>query len=143
MKNHALALIALGALLTACQQKPANPINIDSVAEEKKLTANVEECYTYTKNRDTVALTLNQVGTAITGRLTYKLFEKDKNEGRVVGKIKGDTLLLDYTFASEGTTSMRPVAFLKQGDKLIEGYGPDENRTYDAKYIVLEKIACQ
>ncbi|MBG6235525.1 hypothetical protein IWX76_002093 [Pedobacter sp. CAN_A7] len=143
MKNHALAFIALSAVLTACQQKPNNPVEIDSVAEEKKLTGNVEECYTYIKNRDTVALTMSQVGTAITGRLTYKLFEKDKNEGRVVGKIKGDTLLLDYTFASEGTTSQRPVAFLKQDDQLIEGFGPAETRKYDTNGIVLEKIACQ
>jgi hypothetical protein len=143
MKNHALALIALSAVLTACQQKPNNPVEIDRVAEEKKLTDNVEECYTYIKNRDTVALTMRQVGTAITGRLTYKLFEKDKNEGRVVGKMKGDTLLLDYTFASEGTTSQRPVAFLKQEDKLIEGFGPAETRKYDTNGIVLEKIACQ
>jgi hypothetical protein len=143
MRNHALALIALSALLTACQQKPANPVTVDSDAEEKKLTGNVQECFTYVKNRDTVELALNQVGTAITGRLTYKLFEKDKNEGRVIGKLKGDTLLLDYTFASEGTTSKRTEAFLRDGDKLIEGYGPEEKRTYDTNGIVLEKIACQ
>ncbi|WP_432708288.1 hypothetical protein [Pedobacter sp.] len=143
MRNHALALIALSALLAACNPKPENNVIIDTAAEEIKLTANEDACYTYIKNRDTISLTMSQVGTAITGRLTYNLFEKDRNEGRVVGKIKGDTILLDYTFASEGVTSQRPVAFLKQEDKLIEGFGPDELRKYDTNGIVLEKIVCR
>lgn len=143
MRNYALALIASGTLLTACQQKPVNTVEVDHAAEEEKLNGNTESCYTYIKNRDTVSLTFKQVGSAITGHLTYKLFEKDKNDGRVVGKIKGDTILLDYTFASEGTTSQRPIAFLKQNDKLIEGFGPAETRKYDTNGIVLEKIVCQ
>jgi len=143
MRIIALALILSGTLLTACQNKPVSNVEIDSLAEQKRATGDVQECYSYTKNRDTVSLTLNQVGSAVTGNLTYKIYEKDKNVGRVVGSIKGDTILLDYTFASEGTTSTRPVAFLKQNDQLIEGFGPEETRKYDTNGIVLEKIICQ
>jgi hypothetical protein len=40
----------------------------------------------------------------------------------------GDTLLADYTFQSEGTESVRQVAFLQQGDGFVEGYGDMEDQ---------------
>jgi hypothetical protein len=40
----------------------------------------------------------------------------------------GDTLIADYTFASEGTVSVREVAFLKKDHVLIEGFGDIEEK---------------
>ena len=37
--------------------------------------------------------------------------------------MKGDTLVADYTFNSEGKLSTRQVAFLKKDGKLMEGFG--------------------
>ena len=42
--------------------------------------------------------------------------------------MNGDTLLADYTFQSEGTESVRQVAFLKKGDGFVEGYGDVEDQ---------------
>lgn len=35
----------------------------------------------------------------------------------------GDTLLAAYTFQSEGTESVREVAFVRRGPAFVEGYG--------------------
>lgn len=133
--------ILLSGLLLACQDKPV------AVQSERA-------CYAYTKNRDTVQLSLNQQGEQLSGDLVYSLFEKDKNTGKVTGKMLGDTLLLDYTFGSEGRQSERQVAFLKKGDQLTEGYAEVEEhngtvkfkRRADLKFggiIVLNKTACK
>jgi hypothetical protein len=37
--------------------------------------------------------------------------------------MKGDTLVADYTFMSEGVSSVREVVFLQKDGTLIEGYG--------------------
>ncbi|MNY65786.1 hypothetical protein D3C86_2031100 [compost metagenome] len=37
--------------------------------------------------------------------------------------MKGDTLVGDYTFISEGVSSVREVVFLQKDGTLIEGYG--------------------
>ena len=42
--------------------------------------------------------------------------------------MRGDTLVADYTFNSEGIESVRQVAFLKKGDQLLEGYGDVEQK---------------
>lgn len=79
-------------------------------------------CYTYIKGKDTATLSLLFSGEVATGALDYKWFEKDKSAGNIVGELRGDTLIVDYTFKSEGATSVRQVAFLKKGDHYLEGF---------------------
>jgi hypothetical protein len=55
--------------------------------------------------------------------MLYQLKERDRNNGTLQGTIKGDTLIADYTFSSEGMVSVRQVAFLKQQEGLREGFG--------------------
>ncbi len=85
---------------------------------------NEEECYSYVTPRDTVYLHISRKNRNITGDLTYKLYEKDSNQGSLDGRIKGDTLLAEYTFNSEGRSSIREVIFLKKGESYVEGFGP-------------------
>ncbi len=59
----------------------------------------------------------------VTGDLTYNLFQKDNNKGTLQGTMKGDTLIAEYKFLSEGTESIREVAFLKKENDFVEGYG--------------------
>lgn len=80
-------------------------------------------CFTQATDKDTVWLHLVTRDGEVSGDLQYNLFEKDKNSGTIKGVLKGDTLFADYTFSSEGTTSVRQVAFLKKGDGYTEGYG--------------------
>ena len=64
----------------------------------------------------------------VTGTLSYKFYQKDSNKGEFEGTLKGDTLLADYTFMSEGTQSVRQVVFLIKGETAIEGYGDIEEK---------------
>jgi hypothetical protein len=122
MRNSMLALAAIAGLLSACQNKTPEE-KIDSLATSSDTTiTNNKACYAYISNKDTVSLSLVKAGTKISGELDYNYFEKDKNTGTIAGLVKGDTIFADYTFRSEGATSVREVVFLKKGDQLIEGY---------------------
>ncbi|MBA4057025.1 MAG: hypothetical protein C0490_20085 [Marivirga sp.] len=82
------------------------------------------QCYGSYTDTDSVFLKLTFTGDDVTGDLTYKLYEKDKNQGTLTGVMHGDTLLAIYRFTSEGKTSIRDVAFIKQGNNLVEGFAP-------------------
>jgi hypothetical protein len=60
--------------------------------------------------------------------LTYLFFEKDKNNGTLVGQMVGDTLRANYTFMSEGKESSRDIVFLRKGKIIIEAYGDVEDK---------------
>ncbi len=94
-------------------------------------------CYVSMNSKDTVFLKLNIFADSVTGNLSYKLFEKDSNKGNFAGKLNGDTLIADYTFMSEGSESIRQVAFLIQNDIAAEGYGDvqEENENISFKNI--------
>ncbi|WP_116106041.1 hypothetical protein [Lewinella sp. IMCC34191] len=81
-------------------------------------------CYTYAGQGDTVKLSLTDPQGNTRGTLDYALAEKDRNTGTLEGAWSGDTLFATYTFRSEGQVSDREVAFLRRGDRLVEGYGP-------------------
>jgi hypothetical protein len=112
-----------------------------------------EICYTGKSGKDSVILAGHIDGDKIKGILDFKFSEKDLNTGFFSGIIIGDTLIADYTFASEGTQSVRQVAFLKKDNSLIEGYGDMEEK--DGKMVfkntgsirfgdgfILKKIEC-
>ena len=154
MKKRILIAALCSMLLMACKkentQKNSNTVPENKVIETKVTT----ECYQGIIKKDTILLSLNLTETAeVSGKLSYKFFEKDKNEGTIRGTIKGDTLMADYTFKSEGVTSIRQVVFLKKGNGYIEGFGPVEEENGNMKFqsikkiqfdgkIILSKIAC-
>ena len=84
-------------------------------------------CYSAVNDKDSIRLSIKVTGGAVTGDLYYHLLEKDKNTGAIEGKMVGDTIIAEYSFASEGMQSVREVAFLKKGENLVEGFGPVED----------------
>lgn len=112
------------ALLISCNNGPDN--------QENKATDSNQpsplNCYQYINSNDTVTLKVIHVGKAITGTLAYNFYQKDKNWGTIQGRMKGDLLIADYTFMSEGITSIRQVVFKKEGGSFIEGYGEIETK---------------
>lgn len=154
MKKSILLLTAVTGMLFSCQTKSPEQ-KIDSLATSPDTTATTNKaCYAYIKNKDTVSLSLVKAGDNITGILDYNFYEKDKNSGTLNGLIKGDTIIADYTFDSEGKSSVREVTFVKEGDQLVEGYGPMEEKNgksvfTDRKaikfggYVTLLPIACK
>ncbi|KIO77249.1 hypothetical protein TH53_10390 [Pedobacter lusitanus] len=154
MKNIILSITVLAGLMTACRSNSTTEQKIDSLAAAPDTSVSkAKTCYAYIKNKDTVSLSLNMAGNAVAGNLNYNFYEKDKNSGTISGIVKGDTIIADYTFNSEGKTSYRQVAFVKKGDQLLEGYGPtqetDGRRVFTnlagLKFgdITLSAIACK
>ncbi|QSW89840.1 MULTISPECIES: hypothetical protein [Flavobacterium] len=83
-----------------------------------------DQCYEWSSKGNVIAMSFNvNSHQEVNGKLRYDLVGKDKNEGTLIGNMKGDTLIADYTFSSEGVSSVREVIFLQKDGTLIEGYG--------------------
>ena len=115
-----LLLLPLLLVLAAC----GDDGDIPGVGEAGDRMPRKARCYGYDANGSTVDLYLTDTDGRVEGTLDYALAEKDANTGDISGHWRGDTLYATYTFQSEGRESTREVAFLAQGDRLIEGYGP-------------------
>lgn len=148
MTTNLLALLAFGGFMASC-----NSNDNKASADKSFPAADTLECYADTTNGDRVFLQIHIKGDEITGNLDYHIREKDQNHGTIRGKMKGDTLLADYFFLSEGTRSIRQVAFLKRGNSLLEGYGNIEEQNGKTVFkkdkglsfgngIILEKGTC-
>ena len=117
--------------LTSCtsENKSRTGDSTEVIAVDTTFTATIptessSECYLYTKNRDTASLKLNIRGEELTGELSYNLFEKDMNRGKIAGEMKGDTIIAEYIFDSEGMRSVREVVFVRKDDgNIYEGTG--------------------
>ena len=127
MKKLTYSLIALTSALLACQNNSSTETATDSTSTDSSIVSkSVQNCYQYIKDKDTANLMTMTSGSVTTGKLDISLWEKDKNTGMIKGEMKGDTLIADYSFNSEGSGSVREVAFLKKGNQFLEGYGDTE-----------------
>jgi heat shock protein HslJ len=125
------------AMLIACQSSTNSSTNTENGADTSTVSANAlaanMSCYQGAIGHDTFQMKVQRGGSVATGMLAYLFSEKDKSSGHLTGKLYGDTLIADYTYFSEGTKSVRQVAFLLSGDEAIEGYGPQTD--YEGKMI--------
>lgn len=156
MKKVIIVSMVLMSFFVSCKKEKTEevaPVAPETVAVEESVS---EECYMLVLKKDTISMTLNIKGNQVSsGKLSYKFFEKDRSEGTLIGEMKGDTLFADYTFMSEGISSVRQVAFLKNENNYIEGHGDvvDDNKgkvTFkDTKQlefrgnVVLSKVDCK
>jgi hypothetical protein len=158
MKKVIVSGLMLMSVLVSCKKEEEKQVETIPDASEKIVVEEQvsDECYSGSIKKDTILMNLTIKGNEVTnGKLSYKFYEKDKNQGTLVGELKGDTLYADYTFMSEGTSSVREVAFLKKGDSYIEGFGDvvDDNKgkvTFKDKKqlkfdgnVVLLKVDCK
>ncbi|WEK19982.1 MAG: hypothetical protein P0Y49_02290 [Candidatus Pedobacter colombiensis] len=129
MKSTILIMVAFSLIMAACNsenknKQPADNEKIAATNPPTDLAISTSDCYVHIKNRDTATLKINIDGQNLIGELNYKLFEKDSNKGEITGQIKGDTIIAEYTFNSEGMKSVREVAFVKKADgNMYEGTG--------------------
>jgi hypothetical protein len=131
LKVNMLFLMLLLAVMAACtDKKTEKPKEEPKAAPKEDMQSNLPpkdqkapECFTYLNNKDTVYLQISEAYNMITGLLLYKYYKKDQNLGTIQGKMIGDILLADYSFKSEGKSSVRQVAFKRKGSDFIEGYG--------------------
>jgi len=80
-------------------------------------------CYQMILKRDTATLQLAVKDTTVTGDLRYDWYERDGNTGTLNGVLRNDRIYADYTFQSEGTTSVREVIFKIENGTLLQGFG--------------------
>lgn len=124
MKKTMAIIGVFTLLLVSCKKTKSEEIVPDTVESGMIKESVGKQCFELVANNDTVKMTLNTNShNEVNGELVYKIYEKDKNVGTIIGNIKGDTLIADYTFKSEGVSSIREVAFLKKAGAFIEGYG--------------------
>ncbi|WP_285545616.1 hypothetical protein [Dyadobacter frigoris] len=74
--------------------------------------------------RDTALLKLVTSEAGFYGDYQIKYYDKTKDDGTIIGNIKGDTLLGKFSYLSRGNVkSIAPIAFLKTSGKLKLGAG--------------------
>lgn len=143
--------MAVAIFMAACNSNPTQNTALDTKRSDEDSTFNI--CYSSIVKKDTVLLNAHMSGDSVTGSLGYKLYEKDQNNGSILGKMYGDTLRGMYTFMSEGKESVREVAFIKKDSLLVEGYGALEEKNWKTVFkdpqqlkfdgIVLQKAPCK
>ncbi len=139
MKKSIIGSFIFFATLISCKNDPKEEVVVPTVQEEMAVEEEaVKECYAVVLKQDSISLNISVKDSSLeSGELNYNFFEKDKNQGTLVGNFKGDTLFADYTFMSEGKSSVREVVFLKKGNIFIEGYGDVEEK--DGKTVFKDK----
>ncbi|TDW52403.1 hypothetical protein EV144_1011093 [Flavobacterium sp. 270] len=124
-KVLALTMMILVVFVSCKKTEPVAPTITPSAPKEAEVVEPAgNQCYSYSANNSMVDLSFNvNSHQEVNGTLSYNISGKDKNEGILVGNMKGDTLIAEYTFTSEGVSSVREVAFLHKDATFIEGYG--------------------
>ena len=129
MKKELIVLGVTFFAFTSCKNEVNEPIAPPTVQEEMVPDESQIVCYQGIIKQDTINLSLQiEENQEVKGELAYLFFEKDKNNGTIVGKMVGDTLRANYTFMSEGKESNREVVFLRKGKIMIEAYGDVEEK---------------
>jgi heat shock protein HslJ len=126
MKPKIFLFIPLILCLLSCGQKTEN--TSETTSPDSNIVANSMEvpiitCYEGISNQDTFRLRVEKFEDRVTGTLAYLFHEKDRNIGDYEGRMHGDTMVADYIFLSEGSSSVRQVAFLLNDQVAKEGYG--------------------
>lgn len=153
MKKEITILLTALAFIS-CKDEVIEPLAAPTVQEEMVANESKIICYQGIIKKDTVNLKLHfEEGQDVKGELAYLFFEKDRNNGTLVGQMSGDTLRGNYTFLSEGKESSREVVFLRKGKIIIEAYGDveeiekktvfkDPKKLYFDSATVLTEVEC-
>ncbi len=124
-----VGVLVLTLSLISCKQEVRD--HSKAVVDESVKTRTNQEIsasgskllYQYKKDDNEIILDFVLENDSAKGTLDYRLSGKDRNSGTINGVIKGDLLIADYVFMSEGITSTRQVVFKLVDNTLLEGYG--------------------
>lgn len=157
MKKLFSAFIILSVTVISCQSDNKKYTTVDStIMSEKQVNYKIpDECFIYNKDKNVASLRIYGTGeNKVLGDLNYNLDGKDKNSGAIYGTLRGDTIIVNYKFQSEGIYSNREVVWLRKGDQLLEGYGnvyqvngttkfKNISKLTFGKSIIFEKTNCK
>jgi len=122
----------------------APKVETDSTATTEKVVDTLGTksfCYMGVTGKDSVFANIDDNLGTITGKMSYKNFEKDSNKGDISGYKSGDTLKLTYEFDSEGKKSSRDIFFIQKGNSLLEGIGDHKEEKGQVKYANEKNIS--
>jgi len=132
MNNKILSLLAVPVLvisISSCQNsKPKSEAEHSTESGKDWTASELAGKYSFEDSGDTIVLELKNQNDSLVGPLNYNFEEKDKNEGVFRGVIKDSLLVGQYTFMSEGVSSVRETVFGIVPEGLIEGFGDVEER---------------
>ncbi|WP_316831084.1 hypothetical protein [Pedobacter aquatilis] len=159
MKKLIAAIAVTTSIMASCQSDSKKYTTVDStiMSDQQADYKEPDECFSYNDKNGGGSASLRIYGTGynkVLGKITYTLSGKDKNDGEFTGITKGDTIIVNYKFKSEGVYSNRQVAWLRQGDQLLEGYGDiyevnnsvkfkDISKLTFGKSIIFDKVECK
>lgn len=131
-------VVLYSALMFSIFSCSSNKMSSEKSEDTMKIMIPDNSCYAAViSDNDGALLKLEVFPNVVTGVLKYNFAEKDSNEGTIEGKLVGDKIFAEYTFSSEGTTSVREVAFWVNGNKIVEGFG--EMEEVDGKMIFKDR----
>jgi hypothetical protein len=148
-------------LITSCNSSdnsnnevPKTSSGETGLDQSNATTSGLSGCYQRVLKRDTLALSIQQTGKTVTGKLSFDNYQKDGSSGVVTGTIDSNILKLIYNFQSEGMHSVMEVYFKIAESTLIHGIGevavksdtayfvnPDQVKYPEANSLV--KINCE
>ncbi|MCF0059791.1 lipocalin family protein [Dyadobacter sp. CY356] len=141
--SDTLKIVSVSDSILVLKKTDGNEITYTKTNVPGKLVRAFEtfDCYTFSAKKDTAILHINVVENMVSGNLEYRFFEKDRNNGTIKGKMFGDTLIADYTFLSEGSTSAREVVMIKKDNNFIEGFGDVQELDNKVSFINRAKLS--
>lgn len=118
-------IFILFTVLTVLSCKDSKEKSREDTSDMPDDTASILQngCYAYKGNGSEIRFEITETGNEVSGKLTYAFLEKDRNSGTFKGQVRGNKLMGNYTFLSEGKESTRQIAFQIEDGQLIEGYG--------------------
>jgi len=128
MSTKATVLLGVVILFSSCNNEGKSSSEVKENSIHSEPTHLIPDslspgCYAQIEGRDTANLQLENIGTNTTGKLSYAMFEKDRNDGTLQAEMSGDILTGWYLFKSEGIISVRQVAWKIKGSELWPGTG--------------------
>ncbi len=121
--RNTLALLTSAFMCSCSGNSGSDSTSSDTSSVQQETAMPAIQCFAYQAQKDSAFLHLEINSGIVSGKLSYVLLEKDRNDGTIAGTMSGDTIFARYTFSSEGSQSVREVAFLKSGNDWVEGFG--------------------
>jgi hypothetical protein len=156
MKTNYILFSALMSLLAACnygdEGNAVSSIHIKQPPSQQKKETMI--CFRHEANGDIAFLELHKQKDSFSGRLVYRLKEKDQNTGVYEGVMQAGLIIGFYTYFSEGQKSVREEIFRWDKDILFPGIGPVIQRNDSVFFqdkkalewndkIAFKRVACQ
>jgi hypothetical protein len=135
-----IAIIGIAGWIIISRQPEKNTLRTECFEEVFSDGSVIQAKFSFDNNNTTAS-----------GTLDYLWAQKDNSTGTFIGTIKNNVILGNYHFLSEGIYSDNEIAFLYDGQSLVQGYGEQNSEgtkftnpdslTFDPKNKLV-KTAC-